>query len=67
MKAVEVQVYCKCGGAMKARVAGSGPTKTKNVLLDLWSEVHSEPNCAPASKEEAAAARRREKRATLKQ
>lgn len=51
--------YCACGSTLTGRAS---PDHAARVLNDIFDKVHSEPGCAPATPEQARAARRRAER-----
>lgn len=48
--------YCACGSTLAGTVT---PDHVAAKLLEAWDEVHSVTGCAPATANQAAAARRR--------
>lgn len=53
--------YCICGASMTGTVS---PAKNLQWLLSMWSQVHSGDGHAPCDAKTAAAARRRDDRAS---
>lgn len=48
--------YCACGGALTGRAE---PDSHAKALSDVFDATHNEPGCAPATADQALAARRR--------
>lgn len=55
--------YCACGGTLTGRAE---PDNHANALNDIFDAAHSGPDCAPATPDQARAARRRNERAWRK-
>jgi hypothetical protein len=55
----EASYYCRCGGMMSLRVRGVDAIRVSMELAEAFRSGHDGPDCAPATAQEAAAARNR--------
>lgn len=54
--------YCACGGALTGRIGPARKAAELEIALAAaWNRTHDRPGCAPATPEQARAARRRDK------
>lgn len=61
---MKISRYCTCGGALTGHVSpGRMAPELEIALAAAWSRTHGRPGCAPATPEQARAARRRADRA----
>jgi hypothetical protein len=58
---MKITLYCKCGGAWTGVLSPDNPEKKAKLEAIFW-KAHNDPGCGPATKEEAARARRKAER-----